>query len=326
MSPAAILTSDGSCRCNTEKGYALLPAASALPAAQICRCKPGWFMRGLTCTACPENSFCDDGMSQTLCPIARTSAAGSSSASDCYCAPGYFIDQRQKCRQCLINRKCDGVKSTECSDEEICNKPRTYLPQACPAGTTLYKNFQATLTKCGYLYNTYRNNSMRPRGEHISLYANVIHETTAYFFQIRNIAIQQVVAQKSFSQALQWLLHTSRSFCECPAPYPTLNKKQSTGFVPKQAEASPVPTGDPFVPVGAGPLVRGFAPCEGGLYAPAKNDSLHRHHPYNPPPGAPCGRATGPFRPPFLRDPKGPFCRQPLRGHLGGARRGPVGG
>ena len=212
MSPAVVLTSDNTCRCDARNGYSLLPAITGQTTNLVCRCRPGWFMSGQACTRCPQNSFCTDGISQNICPITRRSPVGSSVLSNCSCAPGYSPSpQNTACIGCNKRYKCDGNSVILCGFEEICATRRLFLPEACLAGLTRYKQDEA-LSSCAYLYNTYsqtaRDGALQS-SLHNKLFVNIIQQPTPDLYAVDNIEILNVVTAPAFQEAMRHMMATN---------------------------------------------------------------------------------------------------------------------
>jgi len=214
VSPGVVLTSDNTCRCDSEKGYSLLPAITGPTSNLICRCRPGWFMYGLECTRCPQNSFCADGISQNICPITRRSPRGSIVLGNCSCAPGYSPstqEQSTACIGCVKKYKCDGNRRIECGLEEICTTRRIFLPETCQPGNTKYKQSGA-LSSCAYLYNTYSQpaHDVALKNElHNMLFVNIIQQPTPNLYAVDNIEILNVVAAPAFQEAMRHMMTTN---------------------------------------------------------------------------------------------------------------------
>ena len=60
------------------------------------------------CTFCPANSLCPGGAASLACPLNSRSSAGSTTATDCSCAPGYSGNDGGKCSACPAGSFCPG--------------------------------------------------------------------------------------------------------------------------------------------------------------------------------------------------------------------------
>jgi len=215
VSPGAVLTVNNTCRCDTAGGYSLYPWAGmgAVPVAQSCQCRPGWFLYGLVCTLCPRNAYCPDGKTQSICPITRTSLPGSQTIADCSCAPGYIPDASNvRCMPCGENFKCNGKTSTPCDFEEICLSQRIFIPSTCLPGTTRYTSIRSA-NACVFLYNTY---GMQLRNR---LFSNNVYQFAPHTYAVDNIEISNVITTATFQAAIQSMIDNDRFAPNLPGAY-----------------------------------------------------------------------------------------------------------
>ena len=134
------------CRCNVAKGYELKRLPDATHGLRreraVCECLPGWYQHTdkIECIPCPKNSYCN-GQTRTPCDVQYTSPMFSRNETACMCPPGFSFKQASNaCALCQITKKCPGGRSESssitCLPEEICVVPGTYIPVACPRGST----------------------------------------------------------------------------------------------------------------------------------------------------------------------------------------------
>lgn len=130
---------------------------------------------GITCSACPTNSFCQAGV-LTSCPTHSTSLASSSLISQCNCDPGYFRTNLFQCVLCPAGSRCSSNQLSVCpagsysdpgsTDCTLCPigtfeaNPGSPACQACPGGLTVLKT-----TEYNELFDPSVNRSTVPPGQ-----------------------------------------------------------------------------------------------------------------------------------------------------------------
>jgi len=94
--------------------------------ASACGCIAGYYDPGdATCLICPQGSFCASGV-KNECSLegTQTSNPGSSSASQCYCKPGYYYDSVYS----------DTIYCNVCPQYYYCPGGSGVMPIICPNG------------------------------------------------------------------------------------------------------------------------------------------------------------------------------------------------
>ena len=218
----------GACRCNSDRGYGLNLLS------ERCQCQPGWYtLSGKpsgVCLPCPKNSHCD-GSVRKLCAVQFESPEYSETIDNCTCLPGFQYSVRaQKCLYCTRGNKCPGglTQSIACRGEEICALRRTFMPRACPRGTSKSHFFKGD--------NNYVDNQDCMHNGIIDdydvqvLYANIIQKDEL-LYHIANMPIGEGCTDTVFQEnlrlvtsqlwpmpmvgffgAFQWLCGTDRVF------------------------------------------------------------------------------------------------------------------
>ncbi|CAE7032759.1 rngB [Symbiodinium sp. CCMP2592] len=110
------------------------PEDFSIPALELhVRCPPGQYELDGLCHLCPANSYCPDGQTQQSCPVASTSANGSSQLEECLCIKGrYRSAESASCLVCPYGSTTEAAGATSVSSC-VCQEDFVNLDPANPA-------------------------------------------------------------------------------------------------------------------------------------------------------------------------------------------------